>query len=293
MADLPTHGSPAAQTACAIGAEPVWSSRRWESVGLEIAHWEVQGPHHFTYGAQPCHGIAIVHSPLSNHLLFRNNKLVRQGRVGADRFRIAAPGEMIGAQVTGDEPIRMTHLYFSGSMLRTLARDLALPEGTTLPDAMWDHRSQDVEAVTQLIYRELCRKAAPDWVRLEFLAYYAISTIMRDGTETEPVRRMSPRIARVTQFIDAHLADPISLAELASAACVSKFHLCRIFRDEMGTTPHAFLQNRRVAEAVRMMHETTASLEDIAFRTGFASGASLSGALRRRYGKGPAAFRRR
>lgn len=297
VADLQTGETPVAQIARAIGADPVWSSGRWASSGVEIAHWEVQGPHQFRYGEQSCYGVAFVHGPLANHLLVRNDKLVRQGRVCADRFRVATPGDVIGAQVTSPDMITMTHLSFSSVALETLACDLAIPDAPIrLTDPTWDRRSRDIEAVSRLIHRGICDSGTPDGARLEFLAFYAISTILRDGGAHPPARRsrsrVSQRVDRAIRFIEGNLDRAIGLPEIAGAACVSKFHLCRIFRDETGTTPHAFLQTRRLAEAIRLLTETSVDLDEIAFRTGFASGASLSGALRRRFGTGPAAIRR-
>lgn len=295
--DLQTPENPVARASRAIGSHPVQTSGRWPSTGVEIAHWRVAGPHQFTYGEQACHCITFVHGPLSNHLLIRNNKIVRQGRVDADRFRLSSPGDEIGAQVTSSDPILMTHLYFSNAALENLAEDLALPEAPIrLLDPSWDRRSEEIETIIRLLYRDVGTIPSPDWARLEFLALYAVSTILRDGTSAPApraaARATSKRVGRAVQFINDNLSRQIGLADIACAACLSPFHLCRVFREEMGTTPHAFLQHRRVSEAKRLLQETSFGLDEIAFRTGFASAGSLAGALRRRYGTGPTKIRR-
>lgn len=201
---------------------------------------------------------------------------------------------MIGAQVTTADTIRMTHLYFSSIALETLAQDMAIPEAPLhLNDPSWDRRSEAIETVLRLLYNDVRGSRTPDWARLEQLALYAVSTMLRqDEPARTRERRISKRVERAIAFIESNLDQPIGLTEIAAAACVSRFHLCRLFRDETGTTPRALLQEHRSTKAKRLLSETSLGLDEIAYQTGFASAASLSGALRRRFGCGPSELRR-
>jgi AraC family transcriptional regulator len=297
LADLTASGTPAERTATAIGSMPERSSGRWLDTGIEIARWRLAGPHQFTYGQQSRHCIAFVSRPLGHHLLTRDNRVIREGKVHPGRFRLSAPGDEIVAQVTTADPIDMTHVYFSHEALEGIADALEFSDDPIrLVDPTWDSRNTEIEAALKLMQMGLFGAAAPDWARLEMLASYVMSTILRSVSRYERTtalpRRRSARIERAISFIDDNIARPIQLADIAAAACLSQFHLCRAFRDATGLAPHAYLQERRLSEARRLLHESSYGLDEIAFRTGFASAGSLAGAIRRKFGMGPTRLRR-
>lgn len=294
--DCMTSRSPIAQTVHATGAAPLQRSDRWLRTGVEIGHWRMQGPRQFSYGQQSCHSIAFVHRPLKDHRLFRNNRLVRHGQVDADRFRLSTPGDDVVAEVTTPDIIEMTHIYISPAALDSLAEDLAIPNaGIRLYDPSWDMRVPDIETTLRLLHTNLSGATVSDWSRLELLALFAVSTLLRGGSQRERsqprARKASVKVGRAAQFMKDNLSRPIRLQDIAEAACTSPFHLCRIFSEEFGTTPYSYLQERRLSEAKRLLLETGFGLDEIAFRTGFASAGSLGGALRRRYGMSPARLR--
>lgn len=54
---------------------------------------------------------------------------------------------------------------------------------------------------------------------------------------------------RVVDWIEAHLAESFTLADLAAQAALSEFHFARMFRVSMGVTPHTWVAQRRFARA--------------------------------------------
>jgi AraC family transcriptional regulator len=54
---------------------------------------------------------------------------------------------------------------------------------------------------------------------------------------------------RVVDWIEAHLAESFTLADLAAQAALSEFHFARMFRVSMGVTPHNWVAQRRFARA--------------------------------------------
>ena len=77
------------------------------------------------------------------------------------------------------------------------------------------------------------------------------------------------RIHRVIDYVEAFLAEDISLADLALVAGRSKFHFSRLFKTAIGLTPHQYLMKRRVERAAEAMKARTESLADIALSYGF------------------------
>ncbi|AAM37019.1 transcriptional regulator [Xanthomonas citri pv. citri str. 306] len=71
-------------------------------------------------------------------------------------------------------------------------------------------------------------------------------------------------VARAMQYIDTHLYEPVSVAHLAQAACMSRFHFARVFRDAVGASPMEYLRLRRLERAQAMLREGGHTISQIA-----------------------------
>ena len=100
----------------------------------------------------------------------------------------------------------------------------------------------------------------------------------------------SPAVSLARQRLDDAPAEPVSLAELAQQARVSRFQLLRGFAREVGTTPHAYQLQRRVSLARRLLDAGTRPAE-AALGAGFADQSHLTRAFRRQFGVTPARYR--
>jgi AraC family transcriptional regulator len=104
---------------------------------------------------------------------------------------------------------------------------------------------------------------------------------------------LSPmRAERVREYIEAHIADKPSLADLASVVGASEYHFLRQFRRRFGCTPHAYVIARRVDFARRLLGRNDLSLAEIAAMSGFADQSHMTRLFQRVLGTTPAALRR-
>lgn len=99
-----------------------------------------------------------------------------------------------------------------------------------------------------------------------------------------------PGIARARDYMAAHLGENLDLATLAGVAGLSRHHFLRIFRKTYGQAPHAWLTDRRIHAARRMLGQGMAPL-DVAAQCGFCDQSHLNRAFKRRIGVTPGAFR--
>jgi len=119
-------------------------------------------------------------------------------------------------------------------------------------------------------------------------------------SETELIRRPissrnrlhDGRLRRVLAYIEEHLAEDITVADLANVACLSIFHFTRAFAATMGVPPHRYVSQRRLESAKVMIATGRASLSEIALDCQFSSESSFTRAFRRAIGMTPAAYRR-
>ncbi|MFE7414882.1 GlxA family transcriptional regulator [Streptomyces laurentii] len=101
------------------------------------------------------------------------------------------------------------------------------------------------------------------------------------------------RIEDLRHHILRHLAEPLTVVDLAAYAHVSDRHLTRLFKTELGMTPHAYIESVRVEKARHELESSDATLERIASVCGFGTTDTLVRAFRRRLDTTPTEYRRR
>ncbi|WP_043487904.1 helix-turn-helix transcriptional regulator [Halomonas halodenitrificans] len=111
---------------------------------------------------------------------------------------------------------------------------------------------------------------------------------LASGTSAAPARL---DMARLDRFIEAHLAGPLSVADLAQEACLSEAHFRHCFRHQTGLSPWQYVRRRRLEAARSLLDDSHLSLAEIAALAGFSSQSALSRACREAYGQSPSRLR--
>jgi AraC-like DNA-binding protein len=100
------------------------------------------------------------------------------------------------------------------------------------------------------------------------------------------------RLKRVLVFIDTHLDENITLADLARSSNLSVFYFATLFRRSTGFSPHRYILNRRVSRARELLRDTGLSVMDVSLDLGFQHQNNFARAFRRITGMTPTGFRR-
>ncbi len=100
------------------------------------------------------------------------------------------------------------------------------------------------------------------------------------------------RLLRAQELARASYGEPLTIADLAGAAGLSRFHFVRAFRVAFGVTPHAYLTRIRLDEARRRLARG-ASVTETCLDAGFSSVGSFSALFKREIGASPRAWQRR
>lgn len=103
---------------------------------------------------------------------------------------------------------------------------------------------------------------------------------------------VQPALRDVLQLMEANVADPLTLADLAQLAGTSPRQLQRMFRQHLGTSPLRHYLELRLARARTLLRRTDLPLATIAAECGFRSPAAFSKAYRDVYRMAPGAERR-
>jgi AraC-like DNA-binding protein len=99
------------------------------------------------------------------------------------------------------------------------------------------------------------------------------------------------RLKRATDYIEARLAQPLRLADIASATGLTRMHFAEQFRAATGLRPHEYVLRRRIEHAQQMLVSKDVSLIDVALSVGFQSQAHFTNIFKRLVGQPPRAWR--
>ncbi|MEU7228089.1 GlxA family transcriptional regulator [Streptomyces chrestomyceticus] len=94
-------------------------------------------------------------------------------------------------------------------------------------------------------------------------------------------------------WISDHLDGDLSAPALAARMCLSERHFARVFKQETGSSPAAYVEAARVELARRLLETTDCPLDQVAAAAGLGSAETLHRAFRRQLATTPAAYRRR
>ena len=265
-----------------------------DASGAGIAHWK----------HDPLHDVV---EPMSHHVIMAYNGSVqrmerRSGRsVAIGTFR---PGVVIiipeGSSSRWDipKPVDVVQLYLPHTMLERVAREADtatstdLLERTAHPDPITSRLLLSAAGVLEgnRALDTLFRHQLTDLLATRLLAAHTVTP-----TTIQPAMGgLSPKVLlRAIERLRSDSDADVSLAALASEAGLSRFHFCHAFKESTGLSPHAWLRQYRLEQAMNMLRDTDASIASVAAELGYASQTAFAAAFRRLTGEAPNDWRRR
>lgn len=99
------------------------------------------------------------------------------------------------------------------------------------------------------------------------------------------------RLRRVAEYVEANLAEPVSLADLASAAGLTPMHFAARFRAATSLRPHEYLLRRRIERTQEILVQDRASIVDVALSLRFPNQSHFTTTFKRITGQPPCAWR--
>ena len=203
-------------------------------------------------------------------------------------------------RVYGDIP-ETVHIYLPASPLSATAlRDLDVDPDTVGLHYDGGFRDPLIEHIARAVHTEMNDPAPGGRMLVETLASALGVHVLRHHSNLAPATVSLPsprgaldprRLRRVTEFIEAHLSEDLTIEALATEACLSPYHFARAFKAATGTSPHRYLTDRRIARAKALIAEDRLPLAEIADVCGFYSLPHLIRWFKRIVGTTPGAYR--
>jgi AraC family transcriptional regulator len=197
--------------------------------------------------------------------------------------------------------VEVLHLYVPTLAFAPLMDDYNLPPvpGHCIRDS-WGVQDELINQIGLSVLSEMMSPTAAGRMLVETSSLLLAARLAHSHFETGLIRSPTPprhglddgRVRRVLAYIEAHLADDITVADLANVACLSIFHFIRAFAATIGVPPHRYVSQRRLEGAKAMIAAGRASLSEVALHCRFSSQSSLTRAFRRATGMTPGEYRR-
>ncbi len=205
---------------------------------------------------------------------------------------IIQPGEAHDGQSATDTSFTYSAFYPQVDDLQRIAHEMGskssgLPafNQAVIQDAALSKRLLKLHQVLRQDKSSLEQESALIETFADLLYRHAI-----DRPNLETVRKESQTVARLRGYIEDHYPDDIRLDDLAQYANWSPFYLLRVFHQEVGLPPHAYLESIRIRAAQRYL-ERDMPLVQVAYETGFSSQSHFSNAFKRFIGVTPGRYR--
>jgi transcriptional regulator GlxA family with amidase domain len=202
-------------------------------------------------------------------------------------FVLAAAGLLDGRRCT-------THWRYAGDLARYCPRAVVDPDVLYVdadPVITSAGSAAGIDACLYLVRREQGMKVANQIARRMVVAPH------RDGGQAQFVDRPLPdgpadTLAELIEWMQRHLDQQVTVAELASLAHMSPRTFARRFVQETGTTPLRWLTGQRILLAQRLLEETGEGVDQVAWQAGFGNATALRHHFHAWRGTTPAAYRR-
>jgi transcriptional regulator GlxA family with amidase domain len=230
----------------------------------------------------------------------RNPELIGWIKIAAENARrvvSVCTGAFIAAQAgLLDGCMATTHWAFAGRMAREFASIKVDPEPIFLrsSEKVWTAAgvTAGIDLALSLVEDDYGTEAA------QTVARWLVLYLRRPGGQTQfaaPVwmpRAKRTTIRDVQEAIEAEPGGAHSIPELARRAAMSPRHFTRVFTDEVGEAPGAYVERIRTEAARRQLEETDDTVTVIAARCGFGTAETLRRNFVRRLGISPDQYRK-
>jgi len=153
---------------------------------------------------------------------------------------------------------------------------------------------EDPEAVDELFQKAIESARVKDIEHMLLHKAYCmqlVSYYMREST-FEPLRVINDeRILTIVRYINEHLSEDISLADLAKLVHFNPNYFVKYFKKITGKPPVEFLLNSRIDKAKSLLQSGDMQIKDIAFSVGFKDPDHFSHIFKQRTGYSPTRYR--
>ncbi|MGG4267226.1 bifunctional transcriptional activator/DNA repair enzyme AdaA [Peribacillus simplex] len=150
---------------------------------------------------------------------------------------------------------------------------------------------------TGIFCRPSCKSRVPNKENVQIFknANMALEENFRPCKRCKPEGLNLPTeewIEQITEWIDQHYSEPLTLNTLADISHGSPYHLQRSFKRVKGISPTEYIQRLRLEQACRFLESSEQPITEIGLAVGFSSTPYFLTLFKRKIGKTPSGYRK-
>lgn len=194
-----------------------------------------------------------------------------------------------------------------------MVADIEMPGGSGLDLQKWA-LERGIKVVTLFLTCHASFEYAQDAIRLHIFDYIlkplhyadfekrlqqALHECLRwkkerdDGTSTLSAEdRSAPISVQVKKYIDEHISENLTREDLGKSFYLNPDYLARIFKNEEGVSLTAYIRNRRIRIAQRLLRETDLGIDEISQAVGYSYNTYFFNIFKEVTGVSPSQYRK-
>ena len=177
--------------------------------------------------------------------------------VGRGDILLIAPGDVHAFYPTE------SFAYFNVSLLET---DEPI---TSCKASFFGAELKEIENILSAMMTE-AREKKTDWLKInKSYADILIAKIRRINGKDAIISKQDEKCRAIAEYIDEHLAEGISLGELATRYYYNPYYMSRFFKEKFGCSLVEYVNRRRIEMAKELLTDGELTVSDICARIGF------------------------
>ena len=222
-------------------------------------------------------------------------RVVHDGLAVPGMLHVAEPA--VPVRCVFRSPYDVIHLHVPNSLIAECGEDLPDRRATALGSGPALGRDSTVERLGRALLTADEIDGSYGQLYADCISTSIVVRLLASARRAAPSERSKVaelarwRLKRVAEYIEASLAEPLSLADLAAVAGLTRMHFAAQFRAATGLPPHEYVLRRRIERAQEMLAAEDATLVDVALSVGFQTQSHFTSVFKRFTGQPPRAWR--
>jgi AraC family transcriptional regulator len=276
---------PAGPSATASGSRVI--TTRWRSLEERAREVSAETP-------DDCHVVGIALRSL-NARLSVSGRAVLEGAAVAGALLVTAPA--VRCQCVFNGPYDALHLHVPTELIAECVLEMTDRQAAEICSGFIPTSDPELERLGRALLgaEDLAGpfgQLYADCISTAIIVRLLVSAGRTSTSERPKVAGLVKwRLKRAIDYIEAHLADSVSLADVASATGLTRVYFSAQFKAATGLRPHEYLVRRRIERAQEMLVGDGVPIVDVALSVGFQTQAHFSTVFKHLVGQSPHAWR--